>query len=307
MRLKVAVVGALTRDLLDLEVTRDDFFEHLLGDGPIAEEVEGDVVGLAVSGKIVVLLILDKQNIGVTSGRHVRDTVTGEEERGSVLELTVRSDGERLVVSKVVVGVTVDEFPGFTLLLGVGEVDLVGDDVDLVGVLLANEVGENGADDGGHTGGNNNDGDVVGLGESVELLETRVKGDIATNKLLHLGEGTLNGLDHLFESLTVRETLLDDLDVELTALGVTHTDGVDHVVVGVLFERRKREETMFASELLDCHHLIHDSAPERRIDATYEKGDRTVKIGKKDIFGIGVLEVRHDCELVSRGSMTGDR
>ena len=38
---------------------------------------------------------------------------------------------------------------------------------------------------------------------------------------------------------------------------------------------------------------------------TYEKGDGTVKVGKEDIFGIGVLEVRHDCEVVSRGSETG--
>lgn len=29
---------------------------------------------------------------------------------------------------------------------------------------------------------------------------------------------------------------------------------------------------------------------------TYEEGDGTVKVGKEDILGIGVLEVRHDCE-----------
>ncbi len=231
---EITVLGALAGNVFDAEFARDDLLQHLLGDGPIPEQVVRDAVGLAVGSQIVVLLVLDEKNIGVTGGRHVRDTVTGKEERRTVLELTVRSDRERLVVTEMVVRVTVDQLPCLALLFGVGELDFVRDDVDFVGVLLANEVGENGANDGGHTGGNDDDGDVVGLGEGVELLETRVEGDIATNELLHLLEGTVDRLDHLLETFTVGNALLDDFDVDLATLGVTHTDSVDHVVVRVL-------------------------------------------------------------------------
>lgn len=72
----------------------------------------------------------------------------------------------------------VNELPGLALLLRVGELDLVGDDINLGSVLLANEVSKNGSDDGGHAGRDDDDGDVVGLGEGVELLEARVEGDI---------------------------------------------------------------------------------------------------------------------------------
>ncbi len=35
--------------------------------------------------------------------------------------------------------------------------------------------------------------------------------------------------------------------------------------------------------------------------STYEESDGTVKVGKEDIFGIGVLEVRHGGYIFSRG------
>lgn len=30
-------------------------------------------------------------------------------------------------------------------------------------------------------------------------------------------------------------------------------------------------------------------------ESTYEEGDGTIEIGKEDVLGVGVLEVRHDC------------
>lgn len=76
------------------------------------------------------------------------------------------------------VGVPVHKLPGLALFLRVGELDIVGDDVDLVGLLLADEVRENAADDRYHAAGHNNDRDVVLLGVLVEVLEAGVKGDV---------------------------------------------------------------------------------------------------------------------------------
>ncbi len=48
---------------------------------------------------------------------------------------------------------TIYNLPSLTLLLGVGVLDVVGDDLDLVGFLRCHEVSENGTDDWGHTAG----------------------------------------------------------------------------------------------------------------------------------------------------------
>ena len=61
-----------------------------------------------------------------------------------------------------------------------------------------------------------------------------------SDELLHLREGPLDALDHLLEALTVAEPLLDNLDVELPALSVTHADSVDHVVVRVLMKEEAK-------------------------------------------------------------------
>ena len=74
--------------------------------------------------------------------------------------------------------VTVDNLPGLALALGVGELDVVGDDVDGPSVLEGKERLEHGADGWLHTGRYYHEGDVGGLAVVVEVLEARVEADV---------------------------------------------------------------------------------------------------------------------------------
>lgn len=73
---------------------------------------------------------------------------------------------------------TVNNLPSVTLALWVSELDLVGNNVDRVGVLLADKVGKDRADDRGHARTDNDDGKADLLGELVKFLETGVEGDV---------------------------------------------------------------------------------------------------------------------------------
>ena len=85
------------------------------------------------------------------------------------------------------VRVPVDNLPLITFSCRVGELDVIGDDVDVVGLLFTDQIGEDGADDRCHTGRNDDDGDVILLGECVEVLKARVEGDVCsrTNQCSH--------------------------------------------------------------------------------------------------------------------------
>lgn len=207
--------------------------KHLLRNGPVLEQVVADFVVVAVGSEVIVLLVLHEQHIGVACGRHVRDTVTGKEQQRRVSHFAVGQNTLRLVVPERIVRVTVHQLPRLASLLGIGELDIIRDDLNLVGILLPNEVREDGTNDGRHTRRDHNDRDVVGLGEGIELLESGVELDIAADKLLHLMEGVLDGLHHGAETVTETDALSDNLVVDLAARLVAHAHGVDHVVVRV--------------------------------------------------------------------------
>lgn len=61
----------LASNVLNLELARDDLLKHLLRDSPVLEHVVRNVLGPAVSGKVVVLLVLDEKYVGVAGSRHV--------------------------------------------------------------------------------------------------------------------------------------------------------------------------------------------------------------------------------------------
>lgn len=94
-----------------------------------------------------------------------------------------------------------DNFPGVALAFGVGEFDIVGDDVDLFGVRAWKEGREDASNVGGHTAGffarlvvcvyinvsvlggarlprDNNDGNTILLAPNVELFKSRIKLDV---------------------------------------------------------------------------------------------------------------------------------
>lgn len=51
----------------------------------------------------------------------------------------------------------------------------------------------------------------------------------------HLVEGSVDTLNHGAEAFTIRDLLVNDLLVDLPSLRVSHSDSVDHVIVGVDF------------------------------------------------------------------------
>lgn len=122
--------------------------------------------------------LLDEQNIGMSGSRHVADSVAAEEDEWGVGQISVRQDRLALVMTVMVVGVSVDELPSITLLVGIGEYYFVGNDVDLAGLLLANQFREDASNDGDHSGRYYDDRDVVLFGVGIEVLEARVKGDV---------------------------------------------------------------------------------------------------------------------------------
>lgn len=83
--------------------------------------------------------------------RQVGDTVTAEEQCGLVGQVPVRQDGLGFVVAEATGRVPEDDFPGVALAFGVGELDVVGDDVDLFGVRAGKEGREDASDVGSHT------------------------------------------------------------------------------------------------------------------------------------------------------------
>ena len=88
----------------------------------------------------------------------------------------------------------VDALPGAGL-------DIVADDLHVADLGLADEVGEEGADDGLHAAAQDDDGDIVGAAPGVELLEGRVELD-ALEQGAHAGvEGRPDAVHHLLEGL----------------------------------------------------------------------------------------------------------
>lgn len=68
-------------------------------------------------------------------------------------QISVRQDGLGFVVAETTGWVPKDDFPGVALAFGVGELDVVGDDVDLFGVRAWKEGREDASNVGGHTAG----------------------------------------------------------------------------------------------------------------------------------------------------------
>jgi hypothetical protein len=84
-------------------------------------------------------------------GRHTGNTITTEEKGRSVLEVLVWQDSLGLVVTIMTLWVSVNNLPFVALLLSIGVEDVVGDDIDRVGVFGREEVGQDRSDGGHHT------------------------------------------------------------------------------------------------------------------------------------------------------------
>jgi hypothetical protein len=95
-------------------------------------------------------------------------------------------------VTVSVLGMAVHDFPGLTGASRVSEAHIVRDNVDLIGILLANQVRQDRADNRLDTRRHNYDGNVVLLGECMEFLEAGVKLDVLASEFEHLSERTVD-------------------------------------------------------------------------------------------------------------------
>ena len=106
---------------------------------------------------------LGEQEVGLLGSAQIRNTITSVKESRTLIsrKLGVRADGQALVMTEVRV-VVVDELPTTLLvnLLSGSGLDVVANDINVL-CVLTDQLLENGADDGLHTGGQNDSGDVV--------------------------------------------------------------------------------------------------------------------------------------------------
>lgn len=208
---------------------------------PALELGEGDALALAVGDEV--LAGPGEEQVGLAGGAEVADAVAGVEERRAVLVarhlgdgVGVGPDGQRLVVAEARVVVELDG-PAVAPVEGVprgAELGLVGDDLDVPHQLLAEQVPQEGLDDGDHAGAEHDDGHVVGARPHHKVLEVRVEGDVVRQDLQNLRERHLPRVEHLLERVAERVGVVDDGVEELAALRLTHAIIVGDVVVGVL-------------------------------------------------------------------------
>jgi hypothetical protein len=211
----------------------------------VGEGVEGDV------GQVVLVAVLleaesaaGKEDVGFAGGGEVGDAVTDEDdhgdgavvalEAGRVLEVV---DGLCLVVAEL--GVV--EPDGLPLAAVRRDGGVVGDDVDVCRVLLAEEVIEDPAKNGLETGGDDVKGNAVVDAELVEGLEVDIDLECFLHHFEAVVEGHIERAPHLFRHIAERALATVDLVVEFLSSLCTAAEGIEEDVAGILHEDRSIE------------------------------------------------------------------
>lgn len=133
--------------------------------------------------------------------------------------------------------VVVDDGPAAFLvdaLVAGAEGDVVADDLHALDVLLADEVGEQRADDGLHAAREHDDGHVVGAAPRVELGKLWVELYVGQQRGDALVKGHRDAVEHLLKGLAERLLVLEHVAVALAPQLHAVPQVVRHVVVGVL-------------------------------------------------------------------------
>ena len=178
---------------------------------------------------------LGEQQVRLAGGRQVGDAVASVEHDGALGEGGVGANLERLVVAVLAV-VVVGNVPAAVVvdgLAGAG-LDVVADDLHVGDGVFADEVGEQGADDGLHAAAQHNDGDVVGAAPVEEVLELGVELYVGQQRAQALVKGRLHAVEHLLEGVAEGAAALQHVAVALLAQLGAEAEVVRHVVVAVL-------------------------------------------------------------------------
>lgn len=111
---------------------------------------------------------------------------------------------------------------------------VVAHNLEVIGLGLAEQVLEQGADDGLHAATEDDNGDIVGLGPQVELLETRVELDVLEQDVDALVVGSADAVHHFLERVAELADTVQYVLVALFPQGGTEADVVGQVVIAVL-------------------------------------------------------------------------
>lgn len=266
---KALSVNTSKRGILDVDLAVVDFLGSLVNGGEVVEGDEGHLLILAVGDEVCqtsvyyprsafqrgsqvrTLAGLGEQQVRLTGGGKVRDTVTGVEHDGLAGEAAVLANLDALVVTVLSV-IAVAESPAALLvdLLALASSDVVADDLNVVG-LVAEPHLEEAANDGLHAATQDDDGDVAGLAPLEEVKEAGVELDVGAEMLDALVEGGGDGVHHLHKGLAVGAAAPENVVVALEAALDTEAEVLRHPVIGIL------------------------------------ESDGTVKVGEEDELGVG--------------------
>ena len=137
-----------------------------------------------------------EQRVGVFGGGEVADAVADEDDHwdGAVFALQLQGffvlrDGDVFIVTRRRL-VLPDRFPGVAFRVDLG---VVGDNVDVGGGFLADEIVEYPLEDGLQTGGDDVEGDLIVQAEVVEGLEILVQLHVFRDCLQSVVEGDVEG------------------------------------------------------------------------------------------------------------------
>ncbi|KAG9680186.1 2,3-diketo-5-methylthio-1-phosphopentane phosphatase, partial [Aureobasidium melanogenum] len=206
----------------------------------VGEGVEGDVGNLVFDAVLLETeAAASEEDIGVTGGGQVGDTVTDEDDHGDgavvgfqLCGFLVFVDGKLLVMTELVVMTPLD-LPRTTVLR---DISLVGDNINVGSCLLSQEMIENTAEDGLQASRDDVEGNLVVQAELVEVLELGVDVQTFLHSLETVGEGNVQRSPHLLGNIAEGTLSGLDLLVEDLALLSTTAEGVEQDVTCVLHE-----------------------------------------------------------------------
>jgi hypothetical protein len=112
--------------------------------------------------------------------------------------------------------------------------NLVANNLQRLGLLLAEHVGKQGADDGLHATTQDDNGHVVLLGPVKELFEARIEVDVLAEDVDALVQGGANAVEHLPEGIAEMATAMEHVLVALATQLRAKAQVVRHVVIAVL-------------------------------------------------------------------------
>jgi len=226
------VFGTLLGDFLDILLAINNCLDGVENGAPVLENGERNILLDAVLDEVVALLC--KQQVGLLGGTQITNPISGIEQCWtlSLWQSSIGSDLQRLVMAEVR-SIVKDDLPADSISVDVSAVSGSDEVADNPNIMFSDEVLQQGFDDGFHSSAEYNDGNVVGSGIVVELLEVGVQLDMLDGTLQALVKGKIDRIQHFTEGVSEGHFTVQDSSVEFLSLFDPHTEVVGHEVIGI--------------------------------------------------------------------------